>query len=143
MELIFGMIFLMVVLATSGIYFSDRSGWNATFKRISRMTRASLESKKEAKLLEKLPQTEAKDAWTAQFNGKAVTAITAPALKHEIVQTWFGEYGGSIVPQYKCRCGYKDFGNNVEWARKKAATHVKEQNAAEVLLTKNGGTHAW
>lgn len=142
MELVFfGVILLIMMITGTALYRSDPNGWNATFNRISRFTRASLSSGKNAKLLEKLPEKDAKDAWVAQFEGRAITE--KPEVKHVIVRTWFQNYGGSISPFWKCKCGAQDWHVAIDAAKRDADMHVKTQNAAEALLARNGGTHAW
>lgn len=138
-EIILTGLFVLAVLGGIQIYRSDRAGWNATFKRLSRMVRASIESSKPVKQLEPVAKKAELDTWTAEFEGKELET----ANKHVIVRTWYHKIGGEIRPYWKCKCGVSDWHVNVNRANQKSKEHVKEQNAAEKLMARNGGTHAW
>ena len=138
----FTIIFLVALTISTVIYLCDRSGWHATGKRLTNIVRASIESAKTVKALEektKAIQQRDKDQWTAEFQGKQLE--TGP--KHEIVKTWFAKFDGDVRPHWKCKCGISDWHMDVPAATRKSEQHVTEQNYAEELLTRNGGTRAW
>lgn len=131
--------FLIAFVVSLWIYLTDRKGWNATAKRLSNIIRASIESAKPVKAIEKVADTYEKDKWTAEFEGKELD--TGP--KHVIIKTWFGKFGGEVRPHWKCKCGHYDWHITVDAASRTSKDHVREQNQAEINLAKNGGTHAW
>lgn len=149
----FGALFLLLMIIGTAIYRSDMDGWNATFKRLSRFTRASLESGKDVKLLEKLPEKDAHDAWTAAYEGEPQTAVepVKSELNHELVKLdYYSSYGGEKWPRWTCKCGSKGYTptiNGLKWAqdnaKKDAATHVRSQNEAEEFLRKSDGKFAF
>jgi hypothetical protein len=132
-------VFLVVFAIGIGIYLSDRKGWNATARRLSNIVRAHIESSKPVKQVEKKIEQMELDEWTAEFEGKSLD----DEPKHVIVKTWFAEFAQTLRPFYQCKCGYSDWNLDIETADQKSKQHVVEQNKAEELLKKNGGTHAW
>lgn len=136
-------VFLIFFAVLAGLYLADRKGWNATAKRLTNIVRANIEAAKPIKQLEssskKALEQKSKDKWTADFTGKPIDS----GKKHEIVRTWYAQYGGGLRPFWKCKCGTSDFHVAVGAAQSAANQHVKEQNQAEELLKRNGGTHAW
>jgi hypothetical protein len=132
-------VFLLAFVVSVCIYLTDRKGWNATAKRLSTIARAHIESAKPLKQIEKQSEKLALDTWTAQFEGKAIES----GPKHVIVRTWFARVGGSVSPHFKCKCGHTDWHVNVDAAARLSKSHVNEQNRAEELMKRNGGTHAW
>lgn len=136
---IFSIIFFISLVVSGVLYLADRKGWNATAKRLTTIVRANLESGKPVKAIDKVAVTKELDKWTAEFEGKQIES----GLKHEIVRTWYARVGGTIYPHYKCKCGHSDWHLNIDAADKKSKEHVKNQNHAEVLLARNGGTRAW
>ena len=136
---IFAIIFFLSLVVSGALYLSDRKGWNATAKRLTTIVRANIESAKPVKAIEKVAVTHELDKWTAEFEGKQLESN----LKHEIVKTWYARVLGTIRPHYKCKCGHTDWELDIDIAVRTSKKHVKEQNAAEVLLARNGGTHAW
>jgi hypothetical protein len=137
---IFLVILFLVVVGGYGIYLSDRKGWNATFKRLSTVARANLEAGKPVKAVTAKTEKDEKDKWTAEFEGKSLE-LDGP--KHEIVRTWYAKISGEVRPHFQCKCGFKDWHLYVPDAKRTANRHVSEQNEAEELLARNGGTHAW
>jgi hypothetical protein len=131
-------VILFVLVICVGIYLTDRKGWNATAKRLSNIIRAHIESSKPVKKIETKVKQQALDSWTAEFEGKA---LDEP--KHVIIKTYFAKYGYSLLPHFKCKCGYGYWGVDIEHAKRLSEEHVNEQNAAEDMRSKNGGTHAW
>lgn len=150
MELFVGL--AVVVFALIGMYFTDRKGWNATAKRLSRLVRAQLESAKPLKKLEKKVVTKELDSWETEF--KQLQGITPESqLKHRIVKTGFYKttsYG--LWPEWHCKCGvkgqeptssYQSMEGTYADARKSAEKHVDSANKAEELLDKTNGNFAW
>jgi hypothetical protein len=130
---------LVVISFVIYIYSRDREGWNATAKRLSTIVRANIEGSKPVKAIEPVKEH---DDWTQQFN--SIENPQKPALKHEIVRTWYAKAGtGGIRPHYQCKCGFKDWEMDTNTAQWTSAEHVRDQNAAEALLERNGGTRAW
>lgn len=121
------------------MYLADRKGWNATAKRLSNIARAHIESAKPIKEIEKQTEKRALDTWTAEFEGKPLE--TGP--NHVIIKTWFSRVGGSVSPYFKCKCGHTDWHVDIEAATRLSKRHVSEQNNADEMLKRNGGTHAW
>lgn len=132
-------VFLFILVVSVGIYLTDRKGWNSTAKRLSNIVRAHIESAKPVKKIEKKLEQDAADSWMAEFEGE----ISETDEKHVIVKTWYGMYGGELTPMFKCKCGYQYWGLDAIHAKRRSEEHVHEQNAAEELLKRNGGTHAW
>jgi hypothetical protein len=133
-------IFLIVIVIGVCIYLTDRKGWNATARRLSNIVRANIESAKPIKQIEKKIEQHEIDSWTAEFEGRPVDE----GPKHVIIKTWFSELSGvGLRPYYKCKCGYSDWHTDIEYATIKSREHVREQNKADELLKKNGGTKAW
>lgn len=152
MEVIFGLVFIVLVIIGSGMYLSDRPGWHATFKRVSRGVRANLESGKEAKMLEKLPDTDAKEAWMATFEGKPLAVEqNKTTLKHEIVRHSYEKSLGDLWPKWHCKCGhsyaepviYTGLADAEKRARQGGQNHVRTQNALEEKLEKSKGQWAF
>lgn len=129
-------IFWIVIVIGAGIYLTDRKGWNTTAKRLSTIVRAHIESARPLKQIEKKIEQRELDSWTAEFEG-----TTGPG--HEIVRTWFANFGGELRPFFKCKCGYSTWHVNLDAANRIANEHIFEQNKADELLKKNGGTRAW
>lgn len=132
-------VFLVLFFVAVGLYLSDRKGWNATAKRVTKIVRANIESAKTVKAIERKAEKNALDKWTAEFEGKALD--TGP--KHRIVKTWYGKFSGELRPFWKCKCGHSDWHISIDMASIRSKEHVRQQNHAEELLAKNGGTHAW
>lgn len=138
-------IFLVVFVASVVMYLTDRKGWHATAKRLTTIVRANIEAGKPVKAIEPVKQF---DEWENSFKSienppSAALVPAKPALKHVIVKTWYEAVAGSVRPHWKCRCGRYDWELDLSEAHRLSKRHVKEQNAAEELLAKNGGTHAW
>lgn len=144
MELIFGGLALLVVLAVGGIYFSDRQGWNATFKRVSRIARASLDSRS-FKSLERV-QTGDKARWEAAYSGRPAALEPLPERKHEIVALNYRNTHLGPWPKWKCKCGH---GGEVVvigalWAhemtaKRHAKAHVRKANRRDRKVGARGG----
>lgn len=132
-------VLLFILVICVGIYLTDRKGWNATAKRLSNIVRAHIESAKPVKKIEKKIERQALDTWTAEFEGKSLD--TEP--KHVIIKTWYAKVYNDICPSFKCKCGYTDWHVSVDAAARMSKKHVQEQNLAEKLLKRNGGTRAW
>jgi hypothetical protein len=107
LELIVGGVFLLIVFIIGGIYMSDRQGWNATFKRLSRISRASLESRSTTSI-GRVPTGE-KERWMAEFTGKTAELTTLPEPKHAIVKHNYYETHMGPWPQWVCKCGTKQY----------------------------------
>lgn len=109
MELIIGGVFLLVFAVLTGVYLGDRDGWHKTFKRVARISRASLEARS-FKSIEKLPTAE-KDRWEAEFQGRSTELDTLPVkpeAKHVIVKRDYYESHFGPWPRWVCKCGSSD-----------------------------------
>lgn len=150
MELLFIPVIMLVFAVAFGVYWSDRPGWNATFKRISRISRAELEAKKEPKALTARVPVATKDAWEAEFTGKQIES--KPKEKHYVVKTWYQKVStGELWPYAKCGCGHEErsavISDGMKPAerrcREKINDHIRTMNEAENLLKKNNGQFAF
>lgn len=149
MELLVGL--SVVVLALVGIYFTDRSGWHGTAKRLSRILRAQIESAKPIKSLTRKAVTKELDSWETEF--KQLQGIPdEKTLKHGIVRTgYYNATNYGLWPRWWCKCGVSQYtalgGGSMEAAqrdaRKTAEHHVREANKSEELLAKTNGDFAW
>ena len=96
-ETIIGAVVLLFIAVASVLYFMDRTGWNATILRASKIVRSHLPSKT-GKIN---PQLEKAD-WEAQFSGKPVVVE-----KHKLVKTWMESISGvGDRAHAKCLCGH-------------------------------------
>lgn len=145
-ELVLGIVFVILVLVGGGVYLADRPGWNRTLKRVSRMTRASVESRKGGVVaLKKRPegQKALKAEWEAEFTGVAVAS--SPSLaKHAIVKLDYHTLcHDGLWPQWTCKCGKSAYQVSSRGtyslsaaerlARKAAETHVREATRIDTL----------
>lgn len=121
------------------LYRLDPKGWQNTFKRLSTLIRANINSSKPVKKLEQTVEKEAKETWTAEFMGLEPST----GKKHEIIKTYYAKVGGGVHPHFKCKCGFSDFWLDLPTARKEARKHVERQNEAERLLELSNGGNAW
>lgn len=106
MELIIGGVALLLVLAVGGIYQSDRAGWHNTLRRMSRISRATLEARNFRKL-EKV-YTGDKEGWVAAFEGRQAELLSVPEEKHKIVRHDYYESSYGPWPRWTCKCGSTD-----------------------------------
>lgn len=123
----------------TGLYLSDRSGWNATAKRLSKVVRANLEFKKDKDKM--LPMLDS-DEWTRQFQGKPAELPEAKK-KHYIVKTDFYRTHLGDWPRWKCKCGQSEhtpvlnnFGGlpaAIKDAQRDADRHVSQANKQEEI----------
>lgn len=133
-ELVVGIIVLVLVLVVVGIYLSDRKGWNQTLRRVSRMGRAQLESRKELALERRKDKHQPLLAeWDKEFTGKAVEPVTEAV--HVIVKLDYasGVHNSDYWPRWTCKCGAKayrvvtgDLRAMERAARRDGEAHVKE-----------------
>lgn len=145
MELIFGGVAFVVVLAVTGIYLSDRQGLNAAFKRVARFIRVSLDSQTQRAI--DRHQTSEKTRWEAAFSGKPAALEPLPERKHEIVALNYRETHLGPWPKWKCKCGH---GNEIVvihplWvhertAKRQAKAHVRKANRRELKVGARGGS---
>lgn len=141
----FTIVWLVGLVITFALYMSDRKGWHSTVKRLTTIVRANIEAGKPVKAIEPV---KAFDEWENSFKSienppSAALVPAKPELKHEIVKTWYARVLSEIYPHYKCKCGYVEWELSIATAQRTSEKHVREQNAAEELLARNGGTHAW
>lgn len=115
LELIIGCLFLVLFVVGGGVYLADRPGWNRTLKRVSRISRASLEAKKSGAGAAIEPRRDSqkalKDEWEGEFTGKTVAPAAVPAkLNHVIVKhDFYMAIGGTTPwPRWRCKCGIGD-----------------------------------
>lgn len=146
MELIVGGVFLLLMVLAVGMYYSDREGWNATFKRVTFATRAAVESRSFQRL--ERVQTGDKDRWEAEFHGHGSELVVLPEKNHQIVRhDYYKAFGGAeLWPRWTCKCGASDkivtMGGNPSWFNKKAAvrggrTHVRVATKHDARLEAN------
>lgn len=143
MELIVGGAFLLVALLLGGIYASDRDGWNSTLRRISRISRATLEARNFNKL-EKV-YTGDKDQWTAAFEGRQAELLTLPEENHKIVRHDYRETSYGPWPQWTCKCGSSNYyvASSIMWFSERTAIrggrkHVREKLKHESRINRTG-----
>lgn len=155
---IFFMVPILAALVTGGVlaigaYNADPEGWKATFKRLSRVSRANLEAAKDVPVLEPAKKLEDKAVkeWEAEFSGKPL-ALPETQLKHVIVKTdYYKAHTGGYWPQWHCKCGASDkhpvISDGLHAAERRAlkagANHVKSMNEVEEKLHKSGGKFAF
>lgn len=142
--------FIGVSIFVGVLYLSDRPGWNATAKRLSRMVRAQIEAGKPVKALESRHKQTELTQWEADF--KAIEKPSeAEEPKHVIVQHRYKNAFNGAWPEWVCKCGasgstptgvYSDAETHRK-ARLRGERHVKSMNEAEERLKKNGGKFAW
>lgn len=77
--------------ALFALYKADPVGWKRTFKRMSMISRASLESR-------------SMQDWDREFEGKAIGPVET---KHKLARTWHSRsYGGMFqYSNWQCTCG--------------------------------------
>lgn len=164
-EIILTGLFVLAVLGGIQIYRSDRAGWNATFKRLSRMVRANIESSKPIKGITAKVETRAVESWEHSFKAieqpKNVIAsaprygdsvVEPRKLKHAIVKHDYKISSGNMYPRWNCKCGASDYVYVHEWrtlekaqrdARAGGESHVTNANKAEEMLANSRGNFAW
>lgn len=148
-------VFILLVLVAVSVYLTDRKGWNSTAKRLSTIVRANLEAGKPVAVLEPIKD---QDDWSQRFkeieNPPSAALVSAKPANHVLVRTSYyhtQDYGE--WPQWHCKCGAKgheatgSYSNGMESAQRRAKraaeTHIQTALAAEEMLAKTKGTHAW
>lgn len=135
MDIIFLALFVGVVV----MYMLDRKGWNATFKRVSTIIRANIESGTPIKTLE--PSKE-HDDWTKKFKEIENPASAAkPKPRHEVVSRDYEYAVGKLWPRATCKCGFRASTPPGIWSESqtfsktkvKMDDHVRLMNKADEL----------
>lgn len=144
MELIVGGAFLLVALLLGGVYASDRDGWNNTLRRVSRISRATLEARNFRKL-EKV-YTGDKEMWTAAFEGRQAELRSLPEEKHKIIRHDYQETSYGPWPRWTCKCGSSNYyvAGSIKWFSHRTTIragrkHVKDKLAQERRINHDGG----
>lgn len=152
-------VFGLIILVCTAIYLSDRQGWNATIKRLSRITRASIEHARMGETPAKARRHKgAVEAWEAEFNGKpiespapsAMQMLTAESniwwvptgINHEITKLDYEKTHLGPWPRWTCKCGAtqsKPVVHTLEAAqaaaKREAEEHVRTMNDNEAKQT--------
>jgi hypothetical protein len=165
MEIVFIILFALTVVGGIAIYRSDRAGWDATFKRLSRMVRANIESSKPIKGITAKVETRAVESWEQSFKAieqpknviasapKYGEAVVEPRnQRHAITKRGYAKVStGELWPQVVCKCGWSGKLPTGIWSQEetlrrtaeKGESHVHSQNAADEMLSKTKGNFAW
>lgn len=144
-------ILFIALFVCGGVYLTDRSGWNGTAKRLSRIVRAQIESAKPVKSLTRKAVTQELDSWETEF--KQIQGIIPDSkLKHRIVKTgYYHAQSYGLWPRWWCKCGVSQYhalgGGSMSSAQREAKRaadhHVSEANKSEEMLAKTNGDFAW
>lgn len=144
-------VFLVLFLIATGVYLSDRKGWNATAKRLTTIARANLEAKKPIKTLEPVKD---KDDWEQRFkaieNPPSAALVRAKKRKHEIVKRDYELALGRLWPRVTCKCGFSASTpdgiytekKTFELTAEKGDKHVSIMNKADELK-ESGNNFQW
>lgn len=142
MELVVGGVVLLVALLLGGIYASDRAGWHNTLRRVSRISRATLEARN-FKKLEKV-YTGDMEEWTAAFEGRQAELRTLPEENHKIIRHDYYESGYGPWPRWTCKCGKSERTVcDVVWLGERTAIrggrkHIRQERKRERRISSHG-----